>query len=109
MFGNWKQEPADATAQGLNGMEMTAKAFGMGKVIEAANQLAQSGAVQKIMKFADALEGMEIAELNRRLERIERALGIEPQSLGKERASQSDIGNAEAEPGSGATDRRIAS
>jgi hypothetical protein len=52
-----------------SGMEAMLRAMGLGQIIEVANQLATSGAVEKILKFAS-----EADELNRKLDRIERHL-----------------------------------
>jgi hypothetical protein len=51
--------------------------MGLAEVMDAAKTLASSGAVQKILKFADDLEGVDVKQLNERLERIERRLGID--------------------------------
>lgn len=56
---------------GLSGIEMVLKNMGLGSVLDAARQLAESGAVEKIIQFADGLE-----ETNARLARIEDHLGI---------------------------------
>lgn len=50
---------------------MALRSMGLSAVLDAAKQLAESGAVQKIIQFADGLE-----ETNERLARIEEALGI---------------------------------
>jgi hypothetical protein len=49
------------------GMEIMLKSLGLGPVIEAANTLATSGAVQKIVQFADL-----VGPLREQLDRIER-------------------------------------
>lgn len=56
-----------------SGLEMALRSMGLGSVLDAAKHLAESGAVQKILQFADGLE-----EQNARLARIEAALGLEP-------------------------------
>lgn len=54
-----------------SGLEMMLRNMGLASVLDAAKTLAESGAVQKIILFADQLE-----ELNGRLDRIEATLGI---------------------------------
>jgi len=56
-----------------SGLEMALRSMGLGSVLDAAKHLAESGAVQKILLFADGLE-----ELNERLARLEAAAGLEP-------------------------------
>lgn len=51
------------------GLEMMLRNLGLGEVIQAAQQLASAGTIEKILKFADGVE-----ELNARLDRIELAL-----------------------------------
>lgn len=53
------------------GMESMLRSLGLGEVLDAANQLAQSGAVQKIIEFADT-----IGETNAKLDAIIRHFGI---------------------------------
>jgi len=65
-----------------SGMEMMLRSMGLASVLDAAKALAQSGAVQKIMKFADDLEGTN-EQLNERLARIEERLGLSPWDAGK--------------------------
>lgn len=56
-----------------SGIEMALRSMGLGSVLDAAKHLADSGAVQKILHFADGLE-----ELNERLARLEAAAGLTP-------------------------------
>lgn len=63
-------EPKKPAVSGHEGM---LRALGLGQVLDAAKQLADANTVQKIMKFADDLERLN---LGGRLDRIERALGI---------------------------------
>lgn len=56
-----------------SGLEMALRSMGLGSVLDAAKVLAESGAVQKILQFADGLE-----ELNERLARLEQAAGLTP-------------------------------
>lgn len=56
-----------------SGLEMAMRQMGLGSVIDAAKHLAESGAVQKILQFADGLE-----EMNERLARLEQAAGLTP-------------------------------
>lgn len=64
------------------GMESLLKSIGLGEVLEAANKIAQSGAADKIVAFADLLPRLlkEMGEMNERLERIELQLGGRPGS-----------------------------
>lgn len=52
-----------------SGMESMLRSLGLSEVLDAANALAKSGAVQRVVVFADQVEGM-----NARQERIERKL-----------------------------------
>lgn len=49
----------------MQGMEMMLKAAGLGSVLDAARQLAESGAVSKLIVFAEEMEGLrnDIREL----------------------------------------------
>jgi uncharacterized small protein (DUF1192 family) len=52
-----------------NGMEIMAKSFGLGPALEGVKQLVASGALEKVVQFAD-----EIKILNERLEANEAAI-----------------------------------
>lgn len=58
---------------GPSGMEMMLRSMGLGEVLNAAQTLASNGTVEKIIAFADS-----VGELNERLARIEKALGLQP-------------------------------
>lgn len=53
----------------MNGPEMMLRSLGLGEVLEGAKKLAEAGTVEKILKFADELEGLrnDIGEIKRRL------------------------------------------
>jgi hypothetical protein len=82
-----------------SGLEMMLRSLGLGEVITAAQDLAQSGAIEKIIKFADSVD-----ELNARLSRIEIALGrnLEPPTgpalVRLAPVNAGDIGKSDAEP-----------
>jgi hypothetical protein len=52
----------------MQGMEMALRGMGLGSVLDAAKQLAESGAVGKLIAFADEMEGLRDA-----IKRIEAA------------------------------------
>lgn len=54
-----------------SGMESMLRSMGLGEVIDAANYMAQSGVIQKVLAVAN-----EVEQINARLGRIEAALGI---------------------------------
>src|SRR5512146_3073019 len=63
----------DAKKAPMAGMESMLRAMGLGQVIDAANKLAQSGALEKLVAVVEVVN-----ELNERCKRIEAALGISP-------------------------------
>ena len=84
---------------------MALRSMGLGSVLDAAKQLAESGAVQKIIQFADGLE-----ETNARLARIEEALGIERPKAGQAliEGAAVEVRRAPDEPIAGAATRDVA-
>lgn len=56
-----------------SGMEIMLKSMGMGEVIEAAKALANAGTLEKILKFADEVEGIneKLAIILDKLDRLE--------------------------------------
>lgn len=92
MFGSGKAQQS--------GPEMMLRSMGLGEVLDAAKSIASSGTIEKILKFADGLE-----ELNARLAKIERRLGIESSALIEgEVINGDDIRGAEVVPGSDPAD-----
>jgi hypothetical protein len=86
------------------GLEMALRSMGLGTVLDAAKQLAESGAVQKIVQFADGLE-----ETNARLARIEAALNIETPARGTLLIEgTAELRSAADEPAAGADYRHVA-
>lgn len=88
-----------------SGLEMALRSMGLSAVLDAAKSLAESGAVQKIIQFADGLE-----ETNARLARIEKALGLAEHIPGNAliEGSAVELRSAAAEPGSGSAARDVA-
>ncbi len=84
----------------MQGIEMMLRNMGLASVLDAAKQLAESGAVHKIIAFAD-----QAGEINERLTEIERVLRIERPGPIIEGTAR--LRGSEVEPGSDAgTDRR---
>jgi hypothetical protein len=65
---DWGKPKQDAAPK-KSGMEMMLNSMGMGDVLEAAKALANAGTLEKILQFADQVEG-----INGRIERVETLL-----------------------------------
>lgn len=87
----------------MTGLEMALRSMGLGSVLDAAKQLAESGAVLKIVKFAEQTD-----ELTERLARIEKALKCEPPSPAVIEGTAQLRSPDTAEPGSGSADSAAA-
>lgn len=92
-------------ASGQSGVEMMLRNMGLGSVLDAAKQLAESGAVEKIIQFADDAEN-----IRNDLAQIKDALGIKPDFVEGEfvqiavasEAAPIGIRGAKVEPGGSA-------
>jgi len=82
------------------GMEMMFRSMGLGQAIDAAKSLAESGAISKIIAFAERLEKFDLEALNERLARIEHRIASGP---GTRNEFPGNLG-FEPEPGASETD-----
>lgn len=89
-------------ANNQSGLEMALRSMGLGTVLDAAKQLAGSGAVEKILAFAEQAE-----QMNARLARIEAALGVDDGAAVIIEAVAIEL-RRDPEPGSGSADRDVA-
>jgi len=66
----------------LNGFEIMLKSMGLGETIGEIKRLAESGAIQKIMMFADEIERIRLSvdRIERHLERLENERSTQPRT-----------------------------
>lgn len=102
-FGQWGQSTDDADAPAktpASGPELAMKAMGLGSLLPMVKEFAASGSVQKLMKFSNDLEGLDIVKLKHDVEYIRAWIERQERGDGRVSTDGSGLRSADVEPGS---------